>query len=113
MTKTNVAVPVELLKPVAALSELALNTTERLVNLQVDAARKYSNVVLTSWKDALEIKDLPGVQKYLTEQGEVIKETSGDLLNDVKAVAEISQEGVREAQNLFADNLAKVNKKAA
>ncbi len=113
MTNPIFNVPEAFLTPAVALSKLALNTTERVVNLQFDAARKYTNVALASWKQALEVKDLPGVQKYLTAQGEVLKETSGDLLNDAKAVAEIGKEGIREAQTLITGNVAKLNKKAA
>ncbi len=113
MAKANVINAEKVLAPVVALNKIALAKTEKLVDLQIAAVRKYSDVALTSWKEALAANDPAAFQKYLAGQTQVAKEVVESVLNDAKTVAELGQEAAQEVQKLVSENLAKANKKAA
>ncbi|MDH3637559.1 MAG: TIGR01841 family phasin [Gammaproteobacteria bacterium] len=113
MAITNEMNTEKMLAPVVALNKIALAKTEKLVDLQIAAVRKYAEVALASWKDALTAKDPAELQKYVVGQGEVAKDVVENILKDAKTVAELGQETAQEVQKLMSENLAKATKKAA
>lgn len=112
MTNINVAIPEKLLAPVVELNQLALAKTEKLVDLQVAAVRKYAAMALGNWKQALQVKDLAGAQKYAAGQNDVVKQVMEDIAQDAKAMAELGKEYAAEVQKLISVP-AKGSKKAA
>lgn len=95
------------------VNQLTLANVERLVDLNIESIRKYADVVLGSWKDALVISDLESGQEYLAKQGKVAQEVVKNLADDAKVVAEIGQEYATDVQKVVAENVANVTKKVA
>ncbi len=95
------------------LNRLTLSNVERLVDVNLDNLRKYADVVISSWKEALEITDLESGQKYLTRQSKVAQDVVKNIADDAKVVAEIGQEYANEVQKVVADNVATATKKKA
>jgi len=103
----------KLLAPVVALNKIALANTEKLVNLQIAAVRKYSDIALASWKQALTAENPAAFQKYVAGQSEVAKGVVENILKDAKTVADLGQEAAQEVQKLMSENLTEATKKAA
>jgi phasin family protein len=103
----------EALAVVKQVNQLTLTNVERLVDLNIESVRKYADVVLGSWKDALTISDLESSQKYIAKQGKLAQEVVKNLADDAKVVAEIGQEYASEVQKVVAENVANVTKKVA
>jgi phasin family protein len=103
----------EALAPVKALNKLALENVERAVDLNLESLRKYADVVLDSWKDALAVTDMKSGQEYLAKQGQVAQDVVKNLAEDAKAAAELGQEYARDLQKVVTDSVAKASKKAA
>ncbi len=103
----------DLLSVVKTLNGLAVANVERLIDLQIDGLRKYSDVALASWKDALAVKDIESGQAYFAKQGQVAQDVVKNLAEDAKVVAEIGNEYANEVQKVVADSVATVTKKAA
>ncbi len=95
------------------VNQLTLANVERLVDLNIESVRKYTDVVLGSWKDALAISDLESGQEYIAKQGKVAQEVVKNLADDAKVVAEIGQEYASDMQKVVAENVANVTKKVA
>ena len=95
------------------INQLTLANVERLVNLNIDSVRKYADIALASWKDALAISDLESGQKYFEKQSQVAQEVVKTFANDAKVVAEIGQEYASEMQKVVSDKVASVTKKVA
>ncbi len=103
----------EVLAVVKEANKLTLANVERLVDLNIESVRKYADVVLGSWKDALAISDLESGQEYIAKQGKVAQEVVKNLADDAKVVAEIGQEYATDMQKVVATNVANVTKKVA
>ncbi len=95
------------------LNQLSLTNVERLVDVNLDNLRKYADIVISSWKDALEITDIESGQKYLAKQSKLAQDVVKNFADDAKVVAEIGQEYANEVQKVVADNVASVTKKKA
>ena len=96
-----------LIAPYKALNELAQANVEKLVALQAKNFGKYSEMALTSAKEASALTDLEQSQAYLAKQGELSKKVAEDIAADLKAVAEMSQAYAVEAQKVISESAKK------
>ena len=103
----------EILAPFKAFNELALANVEKLVAMQTKNFEKYSKIALSSMQEAAKITDLEQSQAYFTKQGELSKKVAEDFAADMKAIAELGQSYLTDAQKLVSENVAKATKKAA
>ncbi len=94
------AFPVLSLETVRDLNRLALDTTEKLVDFQLDKARTYTSLGFTELRAALQVKDLGSLQNYLAGRSETARQLGEQLQNDVKTLAEIGSHYSRETQKL-------------
>lgn len=103
----------EMLAPFKAFNELALANVEKLVAMQTKNFEKYSKIALGSLQEATKVSDLEQSQAYFTKQGEISKKVAEDFAADMKAVVELSQSYMEDAQKLVSENVTKATKKAA
>ena len=103
----------ELLAPAKALNELALNTVERIVDLQLQAAARLSSAMLTASKDALAVQDAASAQAYLEKRKDVASQVAQDLAKDAQTIVELGKEYAEEAGKVVTANVSKFAKTAA
>ncbi len=94
-------------EPMFAFNALALSNAEKLVELNLDACKRYTQASLEQAKAALELRsseDLEGFMKASKERGEAVTQAARD---DAQAVAGISAAFVAEAQELVKGSMQK------
>jgi phasin family protein len=84
--------------PARAYAELALNHFEKLVSLQYDSARAYTDLGVQQTRAALEVKDQAGVQSYLQSQQKAAQAIGERVKGDAEKVASLNQAFVENAQ---------------
>ena len=97
--------------PMVEFNKLALAYTEKLVELNLAAARKQADVALASWRDALAVKDPEGIKAYLEHQGEVARELVKDYVAEAKMLSELNQETAADMRKLVETNVAKATQR--
>ena len=100
----------ELTAPAKALNELALNKVDLLVDLQVQAVRRYASMILDNWMTALTVSDLEDLRVFMEKQALIARETMDALINDAAVLAELGQEYTQEVQGLISDNVSRVSR---
>lgn len=103
----------ELAAPAIALNSVALNYTEKLIELNLAVARKQADVVLAAWREALAVKDPEAAKAYLARQGEVARSVVEGYVADAKAVTALNQEVAADVRKVVEESLNKAVKKAA
>ncbi|MCB1857992.1 MAG: phasin family protein [Gammaproteobacteria bacterium] len=109
-TATFAAQAKDLAGPAKALNELALNKVDLLVDLQVQAVRRYASLVLDNWMYALTITDFDEARAFMEKQAAVAREAIDSMVADAQILSEMGQEYAEEVQSLITDNVAKVAK---
>lgn len=102
-----------LVATVQKLNRLAVANVEKLVALNMDTLRNYSDLSLNSLKALVEVKTPEALQAYLGKQGEVIKSVGEKLVADAKVVAELGVEFNQQAQKITQESFQAAAKKAA
>ncbi|MGB0722281.1 MAG: phasin family protein [Gammaproteobacteria bacterium] len=103
----------ELFAPAKALSELTLASTEKLVEINLTAAKANAEVVLGAWKAALDVKDMDSAKAYFEAQRSVAEASVKRAQSDAQAIAEVSKGYVADVQQISKDSMEKVAKLAA
>jgi phasin family protein len=113
MNKLDFAAFEEFFAPAVKINEIAISYTEKLVEMNLAAARKQADVAIATWRAALSVKDATEAQNYVTTQTEVARELVEGYVADAKAVSTISQEAANDVSKVVAEGIDKVAKKAA
>ncbi len=100
----------ELALPAKKMNELALNKVDLLVDLQVQAVRRYASLFLENWMTALAVTDLEGAQAFMERQAAIVRETMDGLVADATILSEMGQEYTEEVQDLIEKNISKAVK---
>ena len=102
----------EMMAPARQLNELALSNFEKLVDLQLENARKYASVALDSMKAAAAVKDAEGAKDYLTKQADAARKAAEDMVADSKMLVQMGQDYSAEVQKILQAGFEKATKKA-
>ena len=100
----------ELAGPAKALNELALNKVDLLVDLQVQAVRRYASLILENWMTAMTVSDFSEAQAFFEKQAVVARDTIDALVADATVLTELGQEYAVEVQGLINENVARVTR---
>ncbi len=96
--------------------KLAVNNLEKLLELQMGAARVYADAILSNAREALEVKDADAARAYFEKQPEVVRTLVQRITKDSNEALELGRAYADEAQALFrksANDLGAVVKKEA
>ncbi len=113
MTKLTVATFEDVLAPVVEINKIALNYTEKLVELNLAVLRKQTDVALAGWRAALSVKDAAEAKDYLAAQGEVASGLVEEYVADVKAVSQMNQEVAEDVRKVVTESIEKASRQAA
>ena len=81
--------------------KLAVDSLEKLIELQMGAVRTYADAVLSNAREALEIKDADAARTYFEKQPEVIRGLVQQMANDSGEAIKLSQRYAEESQALL------------
>lgn len=92
-----------LFEPARKLNGLLLDNLEKVTQYQLESLKRYSQLGTERLRDASEIKDAEDLRDFGTRQAEVLNELSRQMLEDARAVAELSVQFKGELDVLFTD----------
>lgn len=95
-----------LVGPVRRYNELLVDNAEKLLSMQLDAARSYTDLGIKQIRDAMEVNDVKTLQDYLSNQSEVAKTVAERAQQDARGLAELGQSFASELQGLVQENVA-------
>jgi phasin family protein len=94
------------LEPARRYNALVVNNAEKLLSMQLDAARSYTDLGIKQVRDAMEITDVSTLQDYLGNQAEVAKTLAERAQKDVRSLTELGQSFANDLQGLMQENVA-------
>ena len=89
-----------IVEPVRAYGSLTTNYYEELFSTQFDAVRAFAETSLAQSRSWLEVKDSESFRKVVEEQQQSIKDMSERLKADTDRISSLSQEYLKESQQL-------------
>ncbi len=101
-----------LVAPMIEFNKIALGYSEKLIELNLAAARKNADVALAGWRDALAIKDPEGAREYLFRQSEVARGLVQEYVAEAKSINDLTQETATGMRKVVESNVAKVTQRA-
>ncbi len=103
----------QVLAPVQALNQLAVDNAEKLVALQVASLERYVALGFSQLRALLDVNDAEAFQAYLGKQNEFVRSVRDEFVEDAKAVAELGGEFSEKVQELGQESIKAVTQKAA
>ncbi len=98
----------KLVAPLQELSTLAVSNIKKLTELQLKSIEQSANASVEALESATAIKDVQGLQAYLSAQAEAAKEIAKNALANAKTIAELGQNYVDESRKIVEGALPKV-----
>jgi len=95
-----------LIGPARKFNALMVDNAEKVVSLQLEAARSYTDLGVKQLRDALEINDVKSFQDYVSNQTELAKTVAEKAQKDAQKLADIGQNFATEWQKLAQENVA-------
>ncbi len=81
--------------------KLAVNNLEKLIELQIGAARVYADAILSNAREALQVKDADTARVYFEKQPEVVRTLVQRITKDSGEALELGRAYADQAQVLF------------
>ncbi len=91
----------EMMAPARKMSELALEKTEKLVNLQVAALENYAKLGIAHWRAALAVTDTGAAEDFMTKHRAYVETVAETATKDANAVIELGNDYVAEVQKVL------------
>lgn len=95
-----------LIGPARKFNALVVDNAEKMVSLQLESARSYTDLGIKQLRDALEVSDAKSFQDYVSNQAEVAKTVAEKAQKDAQKLADIGQSFATEWQKLAQENIA-------
>jgi phasin family protein len=104
-----------LLEPVQKLKHHAVSTVEKLATHQLESLKTYSDMGVNQLKAAAEVKDIDGLQNFMSKQTDVLRALGERMLSDITTIAQLNVDFLSQATKVGAEAapLAPVKPKAA
>lgn len=94
------------LAPVIKANKLSATNLEALVNFQMSSLQSYVDVAMNRMRAAADISDPTSLQVFLTSQAEVISSLNQKVMDDAKALADLTTRFKADFDKLVQDTLA-------
>ncbi len=99
--------------PVRAFNQLTLDNAAKLVQMNFDVARRYTDIALANAREFVEIKDAEALQAYVAKQPEAMKSFADTARADAEAAVKLSVSYFEAAGKLVSDSASDATKAAA
>ncbi|OBX34049.1 phasin protein [Halomonas elongata] len=94
----------EFFTPMRKFNALMLDNMERVTQYQLEAMKRYSQMGTSRLRDATDISDAEGVRDFGTRQVEMMTELSNQMLEDARAMSEMSLRFKSELESLYGES---------
>ena len=91
-------------EPMRKLNSLMLDSMERMTEYQMESMKRYSQMGTERMRDATEVKDAEDLRDFGTRQAEMMNELSKQMLEDARALGEMSMQFKAELEKLYAES---------
>ena len=88
----------QLINPVMKLNNMAVESLEQIVNIQLKAFEGNVKIGIYSLNTATEVRDIDSLKAYMGDQVAITKYLSGNILADAKEVSELGNSYSLNAQ---------------
>lgn len=86
--------------PVKKFNAVALDSLEKLTQLQLEAAKSYADLGLGQLRAALNVSDAQSLQAYLNNQQQVAKVVGEKIAKDATVFGDLTKQFATEVQKL-------------
>lgn len=93
-------------RPARRLGELAVEHTAKLIQLQLDTTRFYTDMGLGQLRASVSIHDTESMQQYLASQSAVVESILSRMSEDMQAMVDIGQSFASGASSIVPANAA-------
>lgn len=90
-------------EPMRKLNGLMLDNMEKMTQFQLDSMKRYSQLGTERMRAASEIKDAEGMRDFTARQTEIMSELSQQMMDDARAMTELSMEFRSELEKTFSN----------
>lgn len=94
-----------LTQPGRELSALMVDNTEKLVNLQLEAVRVYTDIGLSQLRAMVSVSDPESLQRYLASQANVAETVVKRAAEHAETVAGIGNDFANDASRIASENV--------
>lgn len=101
-----------LIGPTRAFMGLGMEHLEKLINIQLEATKAYTELGLQQARAALEIREPKDLESYVQGQQEVVKTLGERVKGDAEMVVALNREFAEKAQRLAQENASGFSKSA-
>ncbi|WP_435103818.1 phasin family protein [Arhodomonas sp. AD133] len=92
-------------EPMRRFAELSLTQAEKLAHFQLDASRAYVDLGIEQLRAATSVRDVRGLQDYVSRQQEVASTVGRRLTDDVETLAGMGKDFSEAAGKLAQENV--------
>lgn len=100
-------------EPVVKTNKLLVENLEKMMVFQMNALKSYLDIGLNQMRAAAEITDLQSLQDFCKRQAEIAQTVQQKLMNDAKAMSDMTNRFKAEMDGLAKSTLEEVLPKAA
>lgn len=90
-------------EPMRKLNGLMLDNMEKMTQFQLESMKRYSQMGTERLRAASEIRDAEDMRDFTTRQTELMNELSRQMLDDARAMTELSLEFRDELEKAFSE----------
>ena len=92
-------------EPVREINALALENIEKLLDIQLKSIDDTTRLSVEQLKSAVEIKDVDGLKKYITDQAEIAKSLGERFAKDTQTALEIGASYTDKVQRIVTETV--------
>ena len=92
-------------EPVRQINALALENIEKLLEIQLKSINDTTRLGVEQLKSAVDIKDVDGLKKYITDQTEIVKGLGERFVEDSRAALEIGTSYTDKVQQIVTETV--------
>ena len=92
-------------EPVRQINALALENIEKLLDIQLKSINDTTRLGVEQLKSAVDIKDVDGLKKYITDQTEIVKGLGERFVKDSQAALEIGTSYTDKVQQIVTETI--------
>ena len=92
-------------EPVRQINALALENIEKLLEIQLKSINDTTRLGVEQLKSAVDIKDVDGLKKYITDQTEIVKGLGDRFVKDSQAALQIGTSYTDKVQQIVTETI--------
>lgn len=100
-------------EPMRKLNSLMLDNMEKMTQYQMESMKRYSQMGTERLRDASEITDAEDLRDFGTRQAEMMNQLSQQMMEDARALSEMSLQFKSEMEKLFTEQAQQAQQAAS